>query len=138
MRKKLSDKFSKAWKSSTKAAKQRKYRANAPLHIKHKFMSVHLSKELKEKFNTRSLTPKKGDKIKVVRGSNKGKIGKINTINLKKSKIFVEGVEVVKKDGNKALIPIDPSNVVLIEYDTGDKMRKKIIERKKKNKKEQK
>ena len=41
--------FSKSWVSSKKPGKQRKYRINAPLNIKRKFLSVHLSKELREK-----------------------------------------------------------------------------------------
>ncbi len=125
-------KFSKSWKSSKKPRKQRKYRAKSPLHIKQKFIHIHLSKELKEKYNTRSLMPKKGDKIKIVRGEHKGKIAKINKISLKKSKIFVEGIEMVKKDGNKSMVPIEPSNAILVDYNIDDKQRKKIIERKKK------
>ncbi len=119
---------------SKKPRKQRKYRANAPLHIKQKFIHVHLSKDLRQKFNTRSLMPKKGDKVKIIRGNFKGKIEKINKIDLKKSKLFIENIEVAKKDGNKSMIPIDPSNVILIDYNIDDKQRKKIIERKKINK----
>lgn len=124
-------KFSRPWKSSKKPRKQKKYRANAPLHIKQKFVHIHLSKELKEKFNTRALMPKKGDKIKIVRGAYKGKTGKISKISLKRSKIFIEGIEIVRKDGNKSLVPIDPSNTILTDYNLDDKQRKKIIERKK-------
>lgn len=127
--------FSKSWKSSKKPKKQRKYRAKAPLHIKQKFIHIHLSKDLKTKFNTRSLMPKKGDKVKVVRGEYKGKMAKINKIDLKRSKVFIEGIEVVKKDGNKSFVPFDPSNLILMEYTMDDKYRKKIIERKKKTQK---
>ncbi|MCW1309534.1 MAG: 60S ribosomal protein L26, partial [Candidatus Nanoarchaeia archaeon] len=35
--------WSKKWKSSKKPSKQRKYRYNAPLHIRRKFLSVNLS-----------------------------------------------------------------------------------------------
>ena len=129
------NKFSKSWKSSKKPKKQRKYRANAPLHIRQKMIKVHLSKELKEKYQTRSLTPKKGDKVKIARGQNKGKIAKIQKIDIKRLKIFVEGVESIRKDGNKSLIPLEPSNLILMSYSTDDKMRKKIIDRKQKNKK---
>ena len=40
--------YSPDWKSSKKPAKQRKYRANAPLHIKRKFMAAVLNKKLRE------------------------------------------------------------------------------------------
>ena len=123
-------KFARSWKSSKKPKKQGKYRANAPLLIKQKLVHIHLSKDLRQKYNTRSLAPKKGDKVKIMRGEHKGKNAKVSKVDLKKSKIFVEGIEAVKKDGNKSLIPIDPSNIMLIEYNLDDKKRKKIIERK--------
>ena len=47
-------KFSKSWKSSKQPRKQRKYSANAPLHLKRKLLSVNLSKELRKKYGKRS------------------------------------------------------------------------------------
>lgn len=129
----MRQKTSRHWISSRKPAKQNKYRYNAPLHTKQKFVHVHLSKDLKQKFNTRSLMPKKGDKVKIMRGEHKGKIVKIQKIDLKRSKVFLEDISLAKKDGNKAMIPIDPSNIMLIEYNLDDKWRKQIIERKKKS-----
>ncbi len=64
----MKNKFSAKWKSSKQVRKQRKYRHNAPLHVKQKFVHVHLSKELKKKYQTRNLGLKKGDKVKVLRG----------------------------------------------------------------------
>ena len=71
----MKKKFSKKWKASGKARKQRKYVANAPLHIKKKFLSANLSKELRKKYG-RSLQIRKGDSVKVMRGKFKGKTGK--------------------------------------------------------------
>ena len=48
--------------------KQRNYRHKAPLHIKQKFVSAHLSKELRQKCGRRSLGVRKGDKVKVTTG----------------------------------------------------------------------
>ncbi|MCD6275005.1 MAG: 50S ribosomal protein L24, partial [Candidatus Aenigmarchaeota archaeon] len=47
--------FSKSWVKSKQPRKQRKYRHNAPKHIRQKFMHANLSKELREKYNRRSL-----------------------------------------------------------------------------------
>ncbi len=123
-------KFSSSWKSSKKAKKQRKYRYNAPLHIKQKFIHAHLSKELRKKYKTRSLSLKKGDKIKVLRGQFKKHIGNVERINLRKTKAYVSGIEITKKDGSKTTYPIDPSNLIITELNLDDKMRQKIIERK--------
>jgi len=117
-------KFSKLWKSSKKPSKQRKYRANAPLSIKRKFLSVHLSKDLIKKYKTRNVIVRKNDKVKITRGQFRGKTGKILNVITKKSKVFIEGIENVKKDGTKAYYPMEPSNLVIIEPDLTDKRRK--------------
>src|SRR3989344_6822633 len=117
-------KFSKLWKSSKKPSKQRKYRANAPLSIKRKFLSVHLSKDLIKKYKTRNVIVSKNDKVKITRWQFRGKTGKILNVITKKSKVFIEGIENVKKDGTKAYYPMEPSNLVIIEPDLTDKRRK--------------
>ena len=50
--------FSLSWIRSKQPRKQRKYRHNAPLHIKKKFISVNFTKELREKY-TKGLSKKK-------------------------------------------------------------------------------
>ena len=124
--------FSTKWKSSKRPAKQRKYRYNVPLHLKHKFLSVHLSKELIKKHGTRSLPVVKGDKVKIVRGQFRGRENKVERVDHKKVKIYVTGIERAKKDGSKAIQPIKPTNIVLTELNMADKKRKAVLERKSK------
>ena len=126
----MKKKFSSSWKSSKQPKKQRKYRYNAPLHTKQKFIHIHLSKELRKKHKTRRLGPKKGDKVKVLRGQFKKHTGNIERIDLKKTKVYVSGIDITKKDGTKTTYPIDPSNIILTELNLDDKIRQKIIERK--------
>ena len=118
------------WKKSKKPAKQRKYRYNAPLHIKQKFVHAHLSKELRKKYGKRSIGLRKGDKVKVMRGQFKKHAGKVDIVDLKKGKIYLTGIEISKKDGTKATCPIEPSNLMITELNTDDKMRDKILKRK--------
>ena len=122
--------FSKHWIRSKQPRKQRKYLYNAPLHIQKKMMSVNLSKELRKKYGKRNIPIRKGDKVKVLRGQFKGKTGKINKVSLKKRKVYIEGIESVKKDGTKAFVPVTPSNLQIQELILEDKKRKKLIERK--------
>jgi len=110
---------------STQPRKQRKYRKEASYHVKGKFMSAHLSKELMKKFKTRSMRLRTGDTVKVLRGDFKKKSGKIERINVKGEKVYITGIEVAKKDGSKALRPIKPSNLMIQELDTSDKRRMK-------------
>ena len=121
--------FSKHWKSSKNPKKQRKYVANAPLHIRKKFLSTHLSKELIKKYKRRNIPIRKGDKVKVLRGQFKKRIGKIESVNFKKYRVYIEGVQHIKKDGTKIFYPVHPSNLVILELNLDDKKRKKSLER---------
>lgn len=54
--------------TSTKARKQRKARANAPLHKKRRMVSAHLDSALMKEYNVRSVAVRKGDTVRVIRG----------------------------------------------------------------------
>lgn len=120
--------FSKAWNASKKPSKQRKYVANAPLHIKGNFLNSHLSKDLREKYATRSIRVKKDDKVKLMRGTHKGKTGKVERVSVKDSKVYITGIESIKLDGSKTQYPIKPSNLMIIELNLNDKKRKAKLE----------
>ena len=126
----MKTKFSSSWIKSKQPRKQRKYRHNAPLHIKQKFVSVYLSKELRKKYSKRSMNLRKGDSVKVARGQFKNKTGKVDEVSVKKTSVYINGIEIVKKDGTKARYPINPSNLIITEMSMDDKMRGKIIGRK--------
>lgn len=121
--------FSISWKSSKKPNKQRKYRINAPLHIKQKMSSSHLSKELRKKYNKRSTSLRKGDKVKIIHGNFKKHEGKVERIELGKTRVFVSGVEYTKKDGTKKMLPLNPSNLMITELNMDDKLRQKLFEK---------
>jgi len=123
--------FSKSWKSSKQPRKQRKYLAKAPLHLKHKLINVNLEKELRKKYGKRQIPCKKGDLVKIMRGKYKGKKGKIIKVQLKISKVIIEGIQIKKHDGSKANIKFFPSNLQIIELDLNDKKRFKRIKIKK-------
>jgi len=122
--------FSIKWKSSKQPRKQRKYRANAPFHIRRKLMSVNLSKELRKKYNRRNFPLVKGDNVKIMRGEFKSKTGKITEVSLKKLKVIIEGINRTKKDGTKIPVKFDPSKLQITELNLGDKKRIIALERK--------
>lgn len=122
--------FSNMWKSSKSPKKQIKYRINAPLHIKQKFMHSHLSKDLMRKYDKRNVGLRNGDKVKIMRGKFRKHEGKVEKIDVKKTRVFVNGVEIAKKDGTKKMIALHPSNLLITELNLEDKLRQKSIERK--------
>lgn len=117
--------FSTKWKSSKVPRKQRKYQYNAPLHLRRKFMSVHLSSELRKKHGRRAIPVRQGDNVKIVRGQFKGKKGKVERMDHKDLKVYITGQEQAKIDGSKSLIPFTPSNLIIETLNMDDKRRMK-------------
>ncbi|MBM3233841.1 50S ribosomal protein L24 [Candidatus Pacearchaeota archaeon] len=110
----MKQKFSTAWKSSRQTRKQRKYFENAPLHIKYKFLSANLSKELRKKHG-RNIEARKGDSVIIMRGKFRKKKGKISKVDLKRTRIAIEGIQRQKKDGTKVNVYFHPSKIQIIE-----------------------
>ncbi|MFH1848736.1 MAG: 50S ribosomal protein L24 [archaeon] len=115
--------FVTSWKSSTQPRKQRKYRYNAPLHIKQKFMGSHLSPELRKKHGIRSIPVRKDDKVKILRGQFRGQSGKVERLDIKRCRVYVSKIEIIKKDGTKTMYPINPSNLMIEVLNLDDKKR---------------
>ena len=122
--------WSRHWRKSRNIKKQRKYSYNAPLHIARKMMSVRLAKDLKTKYAKRNIPIRKGDKVKIVVGQFKGKITKVNLVDIKHRSVYLDDVFAVKKDGNKLPVSIHPSNLMILELNMEDKRRKEALDRK--------
>lgn len=115
--------WSKHWKASKKPSKQRNYVKNAPLHVRSKLLGSHVSKELRSKLKIRSLRVRRGDKVKVLRGQFRGKTGTVERVDTKRGKVFITGVDFVKKDGSKSLYPVHASKILIQDLEGSDKRR---------------
>jgi large subunit ribosomal protein L24 len=113
---------------SSKPRKQRKQLYERNIFTSKKEMHSHLSKALMEKYHKRSFGIIVGDVVKIVRGKFSGKEGKIERVNLKKRRIYVEGIQKAKADGTFAKIGCHPSNVIILEFNLKDKLRKEKLE----------
>lgn len=106
-------------------------------------MSSQLNKALREEYSVRPLPPpaladwiqtrsipvRKDDEVLIVRGSHKGREGKVTQVYRKKWVIHVERVHREKGNGQTIMIGINPSNVVITKLKL-DKDRKALLERK--------
>ena len=135
---KMKKKFSTAWKASKQPRKQRKYRANAPFHLRRKFLSVNLSKALRAKEGKRNVVLRKGDTVKVMRGKFKKKQGKVAKIELMRGKIYIEKIQTKKMDGSSVDVPLRASNLQIVERGSGDGTKKKKAPEEKKSSEEKK
>ncbi|OLN87178.1 60S ribosomal protein L26-2 [Colletotrichum chlorophyti] len=117
--------------SQNVSASRRKSRAahfGAPSSTRRVIMSAPLSKELREKYNVRSIPIRKDDEVTIVRGANKGREGKVTSVYRLKYVIHVERVVREKVSGASVPLGIHPSNVVITKLKL-DKDRESILER---------
>ena len=108
---------------SSQPRKQRKARYNAPAHARGKYLSASLSKELREQLGTRTLPIRSGDKVRVLRGDFKGHEGEVLAVDYGSYKVTIEEVTLSKPDGTAVFLPVDPSNLMIINADTKDDRR---------------
>ncbi|KAI0025646.1 putative 60S ribosomal protein L26-1 [Xylariomycetidae sp. FL0641] len=113
---------------SSSRRKSRKAHFSAPSSERRVIMSAPLSKELREKYNVRSIPIRKDDVVKVVRGSFKGRDGKVTSVYRLKYQIHVERCTREKVSGQSVPVGIHPSKVVVTELKL-DKDRENILER---------
>merc|ERR1711898_91145 len=107
----------------------RKAHFSAPSSDRRKIMSSHLNKELKAKWNVKSMPIRKDDEVIVVRGSNRGREGKVIQAYRKKYVIHIERVTREKSNGSTVNVGIHPSNVMITKLKL-DKDRRAILDRK--------
>ena len=114
---------------SSQRRKSRKAHFSAPSSIRRKILSSHLSKDLKAKYNVRSIPVRKGDTVKVMRGTYKGRSGKVQSVYRRRWCIYIEKLVKEKVNGQQAQLPIHPSNVEITALRL-DADRKAILARK--------
>ena len=131
----MKSEFNKNWNKSVQPRKQRKFRANAPNHIKRTFMGCNLDKELRTKHKVRTIEVRKGDTVKIMRGKFKGKQGKVGVVDVKNCRIQVDGVQRQKMGGEKLETWFHPSKVKIIILNLEDKKRIKGAVQEKESKK---
>ena len=111
--------------------KQRKRLYNAPAHLRHKLMAAPLSSELAKSKGAKALPVRKGDTVRVVRGDHLGFEGKVSRVDLKRYRIFLEGLTREKVDGTNIFVSVHPSKVMIKNLKLDDNWRKAVVERKK-------
>ncbi|KAI8991515.1 translation protein SH3-like domain-containing protein [Mycotypha africana] len=114
---------------SSSRRKSRKAHFTATSDVRRKIMSAPLSKELREKYGVRSIPVRKDDEVQIVRGTYKGREGKITQVYRKKWVIHVDRVVREKVNGATVPIGLSASKVVITNLKL-DKSRLAILERK--------
>eukprot|EP00892_Ulva_mutabilis_P000631 jgi/Ulvmu1/10569/UM065_0023.1 len=121
-------KYSAAVSSSRR--KSRKAHFTAPSSARRKLMSAPLNSDLKNKYGVRAVPIRKDDEVQVVRGTYKGRDGKVVQVYRKRWIIHIERLAREKVNGATVQVGIDPSKVMITKLKL-DKDRKALLERKK-------
>mmetsp|Transcript_20145 Transcript_20145/g.47544 ORF Transcript_20145/g.47544 Transcript_20145/m.47544 type:complete len:137 (-) Transcript_20145:85-495(-) len=114
---------------SSSRRKSRKAHFQADSTTRAKIMSCSLSKELRKKYNVRSVPIRKGDEVQIVRGDFKNRDGKVTTVYRSKYVIHVERVTREKQNGATVFVPIHPSKAIITKLHL-DKDRVALLNRK--------
>merc|ERR1712075_41385 len=107
----------------------RKAHFTPPSSVRRKIMSAHLNKDLSSKYHVKSMPIRKDDEVIVVRGSHRGREGKVIQVYRKKYVIHIERVTREKSNGSTVNVGIHPSNVSITKLKL-DKDRRAILDRK--------
>jgi large subunit ribosomal protein L24 len=92
-------------------------------------LKCRLDEFLREEYAMRSLVPKKGDLVRIMRGQFRETEGKIVRVDYRNVRVYIDSATTTKADGKEAQIPIHPSNLMLVELELDDD-RREIIEQK--------
>lgn len=92
-------------------------------------MSANLSKDNTEKYNAKSIPVRKDDEVTVVRGTYKGREGKVTQVYRRRWVIFIEKLTRERANGQTVNIGIHPSNVQVTKIHM-DKDRQNLLNRK--------
>jgi large subunit ribosomal protein L24 len=93
-----------------------------------------LDKPLRAKYGRRSIEVRKGDEVKVMRGKFAKKQGKVGIVDVKNTRIQIDGLQRAGKAGGEKLVTwFHPSNVKIIILNVEDRKRLKgaVVEEKK-------
>ena len=115
---------------SSSRRKARKAHFTAPSSIRRKILSCHLNADLKKQHGVRSIPVRKGDTVKIRRGNNKDREGKVHSVYRRRWCIYVDKISKELLTGKSVNTPIHPSNCEITALKL-DKDRKKLLERKK-------
>ena len=118
-------------KLTKQPSKQRKRLYTAPLHRRRKTLTAPLSPTLAENEGVKNLVIRKGDTVRIRRGSFRGIEGEVSKVDLKNMMITIEGVTFEKSDGSAQHFPVRACNCEIIKLkNMKDKRRKAIVDRK--------
>lgn len=114
-------------------SKQRKRMATGVYHTKRRLLVSPLDNAMQKEVNKKKAVIRKGDTVKIMVGSNKGKTSAVLRVNYDKGLVYLKDIKVTNSRGQEKNPPINASNLLITGLVLTDKKRfpkKKEIKKK--------
>jgi large subunit ribosomal protein L24 len=112
---------------STQPRKQRRAAFNASSFERHRQMSVALSRDLRSRYRRRALPLRKGDTVRIISGSFKGREERVSKVDLRSLRVTLDNVTIKKVDQKLKPLPIRSTHLILTRLNLADPWRRKIL-----------
>jgi len=112
---------------STQPRKQRRAVFQASVFDRHRRMSVSLSRDLRARYGRRALPLRKGDTVRVISGSYKGREERVSKVDLRSLRVTLDNVTIKKVDQKLKPLPIRSSHLILTRLNLADPWRRRIL-----------
>jgi large subunit ribosomal protein L24 len=110
--------------------KVRKIARSAGSFQSKRLLRARLSDSLREKYGRTSISLRKGDTVKIIRGDFKNVEGKVQAVYPREGKVTVEGVTRAKVKGGTVQLAVHASKVRVTNLNLDDKRRRGRLESK--------
>jgi large subunit ribosomal protein L24 len=112
---------------STQPRKQRRASFNASSFARHRQMSVSLSRDLRSRYKRRALPLRKGDTVRIISGSFKGREERVSKVDMRTLRVTLDNVTIKKVDQKLKPLPIVANHLILTRLNLADPWRRKIL-----------
>ena len=112
---------------SIQARKQRRAGFRASSFVRQRQMTVALSRELRARYKRRALPLRKGDTVRVVSGSYKGREERVSKVDRRSLSVTLDNVSVKKVDQKLKPLPIRSNHLILTRLNLIDPWRREIL-----------
>ncbi len=112
---------------STQPRKQRRESFNASSFGRRRQMTVALSRDLRNRYKRRALPLRKGDTVRIISGSFKGREERVSKVDMRTLRVTLDGVTIKKVDQKLKPLPIRSSHLILTRLNLADAWRREVL-----------
>ena len=112
---------------STQPRKQRRASFQASSFDRHRQMAVSLSRDLRARSRRRALPLRKGDTVRIISGSFKGREERVTKVDMESLRVTLDNVTIKKVDQKLKPLPIRSTHLILTRLNLADPWRRRIL-----------